>query len=128
MICGCDNKSLELKIKKGESLGFAFSLYQSGQPQNLTDTSIVLEVRENPIDNGEYVFTKTITTATNPEINGIITNPTQGQFFFKINSADTENMSTLKPYFMAIYTVKDSVRHCISAPSNKIAKFIVLNP
>ena len=128
MMCGCEHKPLELKIKQGESIGFAFTLNQQGSPVDLTDSTMLMQVRENVEDNGTYLITKTITTESNPDEQGIIVNPTAGQFFFKVNSSDIEDMSTTKPYFVAIYHINGDIKDCISANNHQVAKFLVLNP
>ncbi len=128
MMCGCENKGLELKIKQGESIGFAFTLTQQGSPIDLTNSTMLMQVRENVEDNGTYLITKTITTESNPDEQGIIVNPTAGQFFFKVNSSDIEDMSTTKPYYVAIYHINGDIKDCISANNHQVAKFLVLNP
>lgn len=127
MTCCCE-KALELKIKKGESIGFAFTLSEKGVPVDLTNSSMVLEVRDGVEDTGTYVFTKTITTESDPDTVGIINQPTNGKFFFKVNDSDTGDMSTSKPYFAAIYHIEDDTKTCISANNHQMARFIVLNP
>ena len=128
MMCGCEHKPLELKIKQGESIGFAFTLNQQGSPVDLTNSTMLMQVRENVEDNGTYLITKTITTASDPDEQGIIVNPIAGQFFFKVNSSDIEDMSTTKPYFVAIYHINGDIKDCISANNHQVAKFLVLNP
>ena len=128
MMCGCEHKPLELKIKQGESIGFAFTLTQQGSPVDLTNSTMLMQVRENVEDNGTYLITKTITTASDPDEQGVIVNPTAGQFFFKVNSSDIEDMSTTKPYFVAIYHINGDIKDCISANNHQVAKFLVLNP
>ena len=128
MMCGCEHKPLELKIKQGESIGFAFTLNQQGSPVDLTNSTMLMQVRENIEDNGTYLITKTITTESDPDEQGIIVNPTAGQFFFKVNSSDIEDMSTTKPYFVAIYHINGDIKDCISANNHQVAKFLVLNP
>lgn len=128
MICGCEHKSLELKIKKGESIGFAFSLSQQGVPVDLTNSQMVLEVRENVEDDGVYLITKTISINSDPDDVGIITDPLNGKFYFKVNESEIADMLTTKPYFAAIYHVNGETRDCISANNHQVAKFIVLNP
>ena len=128
MMCGCENKSLEMKIKKGESLGFAFTLTQQGVPVDLTNSTILMQVRENVEDDGVYLITKTVTTASDPDVQGTIVNPTSGQFFIKVNSTDIEDMLTTKPYFVAIYHINGDIKDCISANNHQVAKFLVLNP
>jgi hypothetical protein len=127
-MCGCEHKPLELKIKQGESIGFAFTLTQQGSPVDLTNSTMLMQVRENVEDNGTYLITKTITTASDPDGQGIIVNPTAGQFMFKVNSEDIDDMSTTKPYFVAIYHINGDIKDCISANNHQVAKFLVLNP
>ena len=127
MNCCCEN-IYEMKIKKGESIGFYSTLTENGSPVDLTDSQMVMEVRGNVVDDGNYVISKTITTTSNPNVEGKIINPAEGQFFFKVNDYDISDMSTAKPYFVAIYHVNGAIRKCISSTNGKIAKFLVFNP
>ena len=127
--CCCGGqKPLELKIKKGESIGFAFTLRQSGVPVDLSNSQMLMQVRENPEDDGVYLINKTISVNSDAESLGVITNPEQGQFYFKVNDSDIEDMSTTKPYFVAIYHIDGDICSCISAENFQMARFLVLNP
>lgn len=126
--CCCGKKPLVLKIKKGESVGFPFALNQQGAPVDLTDMQVLLQVRENIEDTGVYLIEKTISTDSDAEETGVIINPTTGQFYFKINKEDIADMSTTKPYYMAIYLLDGDLRVCISANNFQVAQFLVLNP
>ena len=127
--CCCGGqRPLTLKIKQGESKGFAFTLSKNGQPFDLSNLQMLLQVRENMQDTGEYVIQKTISENSDAELYGQINNPTGGQFYFKINDTDIESMSTSKPYYFAIYKVSDEDKICISAPYFQTAVFLVLNP
>lgn len=129
MNCCCKQGSaLELGIKKGESLGFAFIFTQQGVPVDLTNSQMIMEVRDGVKDDGNYIFSKTIDVNSNPEVSGIIADAVNGRFFFKINDTDIADMSTTKPYFFAIYHSDGSVRECISANDGQVAKFLVFNP
>lgn len=126
--CCCGKEPLSLKIKQGESIGFAFTLSQNNVPVDLSNSTLLLQVRENMQDTGVYLIEKTVTTQSNPNKDGLITEPTLGQFFFKINDTDIEDMSTTKPYYCAIYRVENDISDCISAPDFQTALFLVLNP
>ena len=127
--CCCGGKKpLEIKIKKGESLGFAFNLLQNGEPVDLTGNQILLQVRENIIDDETYIISKTITENSDPDDVGQINDAAKGQFFFKINADDIDDMSTTKPYYFAIYRINGDLVHCISAKYFQTALFLVLNP
>lgn len=117
-----------MKIKKGESIGFAFTLKRHGAPVDLTNAALMMNVRENLEDDGIYLISKTITTQSDAEETGIISNPTEGQFYFKVNQGDIENMSATKPYFVAIYLIEGDIKTCISANDFQVGRFLVLNP
>lgn len=127
MNCECMN-NLKLKIKKGESLGFAFTLSQNNNPINMTGGSIIFQVRDDVADNGFYVINKTITEDTSLATIGKITSAENGTFVIKITDSDIANLSTLKPYFCAIYYENNGDSRCISANSGQCAQLIVLNP
>lgn len=127
--CCCDEHStLEIKMKKGESLGFAFTFTEQGVPVDLTNSEMILEIRERVIDDGNYLISKTVDVNSDPEVEGAIIDAVNGKFFFKINKEDIENLSTFKPYFFAIYHRDGSIRDCISANNWQLAKFLVFNP
>lgn len=127
MTCGC-SKGLKLKIKKGESLGFAFGLTIEDSPIDLTGGTITFQVRQNLADNGVYVINKTITTSSDVETIGRITDAEKGQFVIMVTSTETAGLSTLKPYFAAIYYNVNGISRCISADDNSVAQLIILNP
>lgn len=127
MNCNCE-KGLELKIKQGESTGFAFTLSEEGNPVDLTNSQMVMQVRDGVEDTGVYLINKTISTATDIDTVGAIISPTEGKFIFKVNDTDIDDLSTTKPYFVAIYHVDGDTRTCISANDFQLAKFLVLNP
>lgn len=120
--------ALVLHIKKGESLGFPFALTINRQARNIKGCTIEFKVREEPEDNGIYVINKTVSTSSDINSDGLINDPVLGEFFIKINAADTENLSTSKPYFLSMYLIGDNTRECISAADCHLAKFLVLNP
>lgn len=127
MNCCCE-KGLELKIKQGESIGFAFTLSEEGNPVDLTTSQMVMQVREGIEDTGVYLIDKTISTESDPDTLGVIVSPLEGKFMFKVNASDIASMSTAKPYFVAIYHIDGDIKNCISANNHQVAKFIVLNP
>lgn len=127
MNCCCE-KGMELKIKQGESIGFAFTLSEEGTPVDLTTSQMVMQVRENVEDTGVYLINKTISTESDPDTLGVIISPLEGKFMFKVNASDIASMSTAKPYFVAIYHIDGDIKNCISANNHQVAKFIVLNP
>ena len=127
MNCCCE-KGLELKIKQGESIGFAFTLSEEGNPVDLTNSQMIMQVRDGVEDTGVYLINKTISTESDPDTVGVIISPLEGKFMFKVNASDISSMSTTKPYFVAIYHVDGEIKNCISANNHQVAKFIVLNP
>lgn len=126
--CCCGKKPLELKIKKGESKGFAFTLSKNGQPLDLSGNQMLMQVRENLTDDGVYLIEKTISENSDAETQGLISDAANGKFYFKVNESDIENMSTTKPYYVAIYHINGDICACISAKDFQTALFLVLNP
>lgn len=127
MNCCCD-KGIELKIKQGESIGFAFTLSENGEPVDLTNSTLTMQVREEIEDTGVYLINKTISTESDVDTVGIIVSPLEGKFMFKVNASEISSMSTTKPYFVAIYHIDGDIKNCISANNHQVAKFLVLNP
>lgn len=124
--CGCGD-ALEFKIKKGENAFFPFKyVYDNDEPVDLTNAIITMKVRENVVDDGEYLIEKSITTASSSD--GIINSPTTGEFQIVIHASDIEDLLTTQPYYAAVYCEIDNWKICISANGNQVAKFLVLNP
>lgn len=129
MKCSCQcQPTLNMKIKKGESLGFVFDLKQNNEPVDLSGAEVLFQVRENLLDDGVFLINKTITENSSINTIGQIINPTEGQFVIKVTSEDTQNLTSLRPYYAAIYYVIDGITRCISANSDDVALLTVLNP
>jgi hypothetical protein len=126
--CCCGNIPLEIKIKKGESIPFVFRLLKNGAPIDLTGASLLLQVRDDIIDDGNFLISKIISENSDEDEYGKIIDPVAGQFAFKINKEDIDDMSTTKPYFAAIYLITGDICRCISANSFQSANFLVINP
>lgn len=126
--CNCKDTGLKLMIKKGESLGFAFILSENDTPIDLTGGNIIFQVRDGLADEGVYVINKTVTENSNAQTIGQINEPSEGKFFIMVTSSETADLSTLKPYFAAIYFTANGIKRCISANSNEVAQLIILNP
>lgn len=120
--------ALVLSIKKGESLGFPFSLTINQRARDISWAQVEFKVREEPEDTGIYVISKTVKIDSDLNIDGLITDPVSGEFFIKINAADTKNLSTSKPYYLSMFLITNGIRECISASDCHLAKFLVLNP
>ena len=104
------------------------SISEEGNPVDLTNSQMIMQVRDGVEDTGVYLINKTISTESDPDTLGVIISPLEGKFMFKVNASDISSMSTTKPYFVAIYHVDGEIKNCISANNQNIAKFLVMNP
>jgi len=120
---------MNISIKKGESLGFLYNATFNGKPIDLTDDTLLLQVRETPVDTGVYLIEKKISQTSIIDEVGQIIDPVNGQFIFQINASDIEDLSTLRPYFLAIFLNQGNQSLCISSQSCcDLAIFKVCNP
>lgn len=80
---------LIIKIKQGEALSYNMSIKADGSPLDLSNRTIVVEAKTAPFENVEPMFRKEITTTSDLNTVGQITDPLGGQFQVMFTKEDT---------------------------------------
>lgn len=104
-VCTCndDGNQLVLSVCQGEQRGFSFSLLQDNEPLNLEGYSILVYVMNAPYAQLEPIISKEITTTSDYNTIGQITDEANGKFvvFF---TEDELNIPPYDYYFVAELT------------------------
>ena len=98
MVCSNHNR-LVVEVNQGCPRGFGFTLLEkvyspSGdtyeeRPVNLTDQAIEVKVKMAPYDKLPALISKLVTSDSDNTIDGMINNPTQGEFVVYFTQEDT---------------------------------------
>lgn len=104
-VCTCNNdeNQLVLSVCQGEQRGFSFTLLQDDEPLNLEGYSILVYVMNAPYAQLEPIISKEITTTSDYNTIGQITDEANGKFvvFF---TEDELNIPPYDYYFVAELT------------------------
>ena len=102
--CITDNRELVLEIKQGEQRSYGFTINQDNTPMDLTKWTVDFYVKEAPYVALKPLIHKHVTLNSDELTQGIIYNPTGGQFKVTILKEETE----LPPYdYYLIVTLTD---------------------
>lgn len=80
---------LVIPVKQGEALSLDANITVDGEPLDLSNAEIVVEVKEGPYIQLEPMFRKVITTSSDPMVDGQIIDPLNGRFQIRLNVEDT---------------------------------------
>jgi len=80
---------LILPVKQGEELNIGFTINQDGQPMDLTEYMVRVQVKRTPLVNASALINKEITVDSDLNTVGQINLPQQGQFILHLGLEDT---------------------------------------
>ena len=112
----CNSNRLVLEVKQGEARSFGFTIKQKGEPMDLTDYTVTVQVKKSPYFKIEPLIEKRVTTELSDD--GRIYNAELGQFKITFSEYDT---TTLAPddYYLIIFIENGSTKIIISGEGNK---------
>lgn len=87
IVKGAGNKKFGCQINQKDEIGSNFS------PMNLSNYNIRFRVLGSPTADADVLVEHIISTNSNEEVDGSITNPEEGQFTFTINLEDQKKLS-----------------------------------
>lgn len=104
-VCTCnnDNNQLVLTVNQGEQRSFSFTLLQDDEPLNLDGYTILVYVMNAPYAQLEPIISKEITTTSDINTIGQITDTSQGKFIVTFLE-DEINIPPYDYYFVAEIT------------------------
>lgn len=112
----CNSNRLVMEVKQGEVRGFGFTIKQKGEPMDLTDYTVTVQVKKSPYFKIQPLIEKQITTVFSDQ--GHIYNAELGKFKITFTEADT---TTLAPddYYLIIFIENGPTKIIISGEGNK---------
>lgn len=104
-VCSCNdsNNQLVITVSQGEKRSFKFHLLQDGEPLDLEGWTILVYVKNAPYSALEPIITKEISTISNYNEVGQITNPSGGEFVVTFTDEEL-NLPPFDYYFVAEIT------------------------
>ena len=104
-VCTCndENNQMVLTVSQGEARGFSFTLLQDDEPLDLTDWVVKVYVMQAPYATLEPIISKEITTSSDINTVGQITEPTEGKFQIQFSEEEL-NLPPYDYYFVAEIT------------------------
>lgn len=104
-VCTCndENNQLVLTVNQGEQRSFGFTLLQDNEPLNLDGYTVLVYVMNAPYAQLEPIISKEITTTSDYNTVGQITDTSQGKFVVTFLEEDI-NIPPYDYYFVAEIT------------------------
>ena len=112
----CNSNRLVLEVKQGESRSFGFTIKQKGEPMDLSDYTVTVQVKKSPYFKIKSLIEKRVTTELSED--GRIYDAEQGQFKITFTEVDT---TILPPddYYLIIFLENGPTKIIISGEGNK---------
>lgn len=118
-----NSHQLKLHVKQGEVISKSFTIKQDGVPLDLTDYQIKFQVKKAPYEKQEPVVDKTITSTSDINTVGQITQPSDGKWQVRLLKEDTS--LPVSEYYLIIYLVNGATEDIVSSNYCNDAKYIV---
>lgn len=85
---------LKLNVKQGEEINVGFTIKTNGNPMDLSLYNIRFQVKRAPLEKVEPIIDKLITTTSDMNTVGMITDPSNGRFVVHLTKEDTSFPNT----------------------------------
>lgn len=112
----CNSNRLVLEVKQGEARSFGFTIKQKGEPMNLTNYQVVVQVKKSPYFKVKSLIEKRVTTELSDD--GRIYNAELGQFKITFTESDTTKLPP-DDYYLIIFLENGPTKIIISGEGNK---------
>lgn len=112
----CNSNRLVLEVKQGESRSFGFTIKQKGEPMNLTDYTVTVQVKKSPYFKVKSLIEKRVTTELSDD--GQIYGAELGQFKITFTESDTTKLPP-DDYYLIIFLENGPTKIIISGEGNK---------
>lgn len=111
--------TLTVSIKQGEVFDIPFTITSDGAVTDLTDATIMFEVKKTPLASATPIITKEITATSDIDTVGQITYPTSGKWQVHLSSTDTGYAPN--DYYLVITLMMNGQEDIISSAGCKSA-------
>ena len=98
-----DYKELVVEICQGEQRSYRFTVYEGDSPMDLTDWQVTIDVKNAPYSALDPIIHKVVTTTSDLNTDGQITDPTNGVFMVTFNKNDS-NLPPMDYYLIGELT------------------------
>ena len=112
----CNSNRLVLEVKQGESRSFGVTIKQKGEPMDLTNYSVVVQVKKSPYFKVKSLIEKRVTTTLTGD--GRIYDAEQGRFKITFTEVDTTELPP-DNYYLIIFLENGPTKIIISGEGNK---------
>lgn len=120
----CHHDRMVVEVNQGCPRGFSFTLLQDEQPMDLTNLTVLFQVKISPYFKLPSLIEKEVTEDSDRTTVGVITDPTQGVFQIQLTMEDTLKLPP-DDYPLMITIVDKDTRTNISSDGNYNAVFRV---
>ena len=112
----CNSNRLVLEVKQGESRSFGFTIKQKGEPMDLSNYTVTVQVKKSPYFKVKSLIEKRVTTELSDD--GRIYNAELGQFKITFSETDTTELPP-DDYYLIIFLENGPTKIIISGEGNK---------
>ena len=98
-----DYKELVVEICQGEKRSYRFTVYEGDSPMDLTDWQVTMDVKNAPYSALDPMIHKVVTTTSDLNKEGQITDPTNGVFMVTFSKEDS-NLPPMDYYLVGELT------------------------
>ena len=105
-----------MEVKQGESRSFVFTIKQKGEPMDLTNYQVVVQIKKSPYFKVRPLIEKRVTTELSDD--GRIYDAKQGQFKITFTEVDTTKLPP-DDYYLIIFLENSPTKIIISGEGNK---------
>ena len=112
----CNSNRLVVEVKQGEARSFGFTIKQKGEPMDLTDYTVTVQVKKSPYFKVKSLIEKRVTTTLTGD--GRIYDAEQGQFKITFTESDTTELPP-DDYYLIIFLENGPTKIIISGEGNK---------
>lgn len=112
----CNSNRLVVEVRQGEARSFGFTIKQKGEPMDLTDYTVTVQVKKSPYFKVKSLIEKRVTTTLTGD--GRIYDAELGRFKITFTEVDTTELPP-DDYYLIIFLENGSTKIIISGEGNK---------
>lgn len=105
-----------MEVKQGESRSFGFTIKQKGEPMDLSDYTVTVQIKKSPYFKVKSLIEKRVTTKLSDD--GRIYDAALGQFKITFTESDTTELPP-DDYYLIIFLENGPTKIIISGEGNK---------
>lgn len=112
----CNSNRLVVEVKQGEARSFGFTVKHNKEPMDLTDYTVIVQVKKSPYFKVKSLIEKRVTTELSDS--GQIYDAELGRFKITFTESDTTKLPP-DDYYLIIFLENGPTKIIISGEGNK---------